>query len=691
MKAFVSFSLFICFTPLFASANLKLRPAIYSSDNYFKLDLSNQDINAGKYLVSIFKELDEGKVKSATVKGVIALKKQKNSFQILTPFYERLEKIGQINSFDQMKTDCAMTSEIPSETAGSLVVRMQHALDRYCRAHFLRRYSNISSFNGFKDEEFTFFSKITPFYLIGDDPVEELANFLKYLKKFPNEHQRVSNLIIEQSIKFEVSPAKKILQQIKLDERVQVLVQNKTKSSKSSQTYYVEEFSKLYKDSQEFIEKGEYAIAKQNLLTAVNFYNKNKLMIPQRRIWTSLINAGKNFYYKGREDEANELFNLSRTFAPAEEFSESYFALMWPYVISRDFAKLKALINKHKLFDISEKLDSKAQFWIATSFAKTGDEKKAATIYNRIITKSPYSFYSILSLKEISKDSKEKTENELIERLISKEEALKVTFANLNAPAIDAINRMNVWFKLNIDRLAVLESRYLLNMPIEDGLEPKSLGQVTNQEFREYIIVNMIKFLNDQGKYISSFKLFQDSFEQNTLSMNFRLVKLLFPMEYMDTIKKASQDIDPLIIISLMRQESAFNPNATSSVGAKGLMQLMPATAKRFNKKVKVRHLSDPEINIAIGVKYLKVLFERFDGNLVYTLASYNAGENRIEKWRKDIFKNDDPLANIEAIPFEETRNYVKLIYRNNFFYSILNNTSNLKTPLDETFKVSLK
>ena len=153
--------------------------------------------------------------------------------------------------------------------------------------------------------------------------------------------------------------------------------------------------------------------------------------------------------------------------------------------------------------------------------------------------------------------------------------------------------------------------------------------------------------------------------------------------------KGQKYSVNPNFIKAIISVESAGNINAVSPVGARGLMQLMPATAKRFNRKVKVTHLNDPQINVALGTKYLKQLLTRFDGNLIYTLASYNAGENRIDRWKKEIFRNDDPLATIESIPFEETRNYVKLIYRNKFFYSLLQNRSVLTTPINESFKVS--
>lgn len=156
-------------------------------------------------------------------------------------------------------------------------------------------------------------------------------------------------------------------------------------------------------------------------------------------------------------------------------------------------------------------------------------------------------------------------------------------------------------------------------------------------------------------------------------------------------IEKHSSELDPIIVLSLIRQESAFNPNASSRVGARGLMQLMPATAKRFNRKVQVAQLNQPKINVELGTKYLRELFLKFDGNLIYTLGSYNAGENRIIRWKKELFRNENPLATIESIPFEETRNYVKLIYRNHFFYSILHNKSVFNQSIEDSFKVTLK
>ena len=282
------------------------------------------------------------------------------------------------------------------------------------------------------------------------------------------------------------------------------------------------------------------------------------------------------------------------------------------------------------------------------------------------------------------------SEQDILAKLISKDAPAEFKMDVTSEDLKDALRRLAVWNSLGHERFATLEIRHVQSMDKLLAFKDKEFAKnVSNNEYKEFVVLNLVRLLHSQDKFITSFKVFQDSLGENSLSLNYRLIKYIFPVGYMSLIEKNTENLDPLIVISLIRQESAFNPQATSRVGAKGLMQLMPATAKRFNRKIRVNHLNDPGTNVSLGTKYLKQLLTRFDGNLIYTLASYNAGENRIDRWKKEIFRNDDPLATIESIPFEETRNYVKLIYRNKFFYSLLQNRSVLTTPLDESFRVT--
>ncbi len=128
------------------------------------------------------------------------------------------------------------------------------------------------------------------------------------------------------------------------------------------------------------------------------------------------------------------------------------------------------------------------------------------------------------------------------------------------------------------------------------------------------------------------------------------------------------------LVLAVTRQESAFDREALSRSGARGLMQLMPATASQIAKAKQIpysaeRLTTDPRYNLQLGRAYLDDLLERFSGSYVLTIAAYNAGPARVRQWM-DSFgdprtKAIDVIDWIEAIPFPETRNYVQRVLEN--------------------------
>ena len=132
--------------------------------------------------------------------------------------------------------------------------------------------------------------------------------------------------------------------------------------------------------------------------------------------------------------------------------------------------------------------------------------------------------------------------------------------------------------------------------------------------------------------------------------------------------------INPITLMSLARQESAFDSQARSPVGARGLMQIMPATAKYTARKYKLEYQSSDELfdvgkNIEIGSNYLKGLLKQYDNNRIFAFAAYNAGPNRVKTWRERTQGKLDAYAFIEAIPFNETRGYVQNILMFETYY----------------------
>jgi soluble lytic murein transglycosylase len=131
--------------------------------------------------------------------------------------------------------------------------------------------------------------------------------------------------------------------------------------------------------------------------------------------------------------------------------------------------------------------------------------------------------------------------------------------------------------------------------------------------------------------------------------------------------------VDPAFAAALIRQESNFTPTATSPVGARGLMQVMPTVGRALaggSRAWDPAHLWVPEVNVPLGMRHLATSLGRYP-HPAYALAAYNAGEGRLRRWRQRAGA-EDPELFVERIPYEETRDYVRIILRNQAMYEAL-------------------
>lgn len=159
-----------------------------------------------------------------------------------------------------------------------------------------------------------------------------------------------------------------------------------------------------------------------------------------------------------------------------------------------------------------------------------------------------------------------------------------------------------------------------------------------------------------------------DSKWRSFLNKNSVTMQMLYPLAYSKHIAEAAEEfaISPWLILGIMRAESLFQPKVVSSVGARGLMQIMPATGARIAEltgypNFEPSHLDRPEVSIAFGAWYLARLLEYYDHQLPLAIAGYNAGPVAIDRWisEKKLMRMDEFL---EDIPYEQTRNYVSKV-----------------------------
>jgi soluble lytic murein transglycosylase-like protein len=221
-------------------------------------------------------------------------------------------------------------------------------------------------------------------------------------------------------------------------------------------------------------------------------------------------------------------------------------------------------------------------------------------------------------------------------------------------PADPTLNRARLLTDLGLDSLALSEAEL-----VRDKAQTRALRAL------EAVI------LAHQGDRRKSVLVIRDAFPalggpfQATLPDEAR--KLYYPLEYQDTIRTwaVSNRLPTYLVFGIIRQESAFDANAQSWAGARGLMQLMPATARELALKNglswKQDLLADPSVNVRLGTTYFRQVFSMFNENLELSLAGYNGGPYRIKRlWQES--GNDEIDRFLENLGLEESKTYVKRI-----------------------------
>jgi soluble lytic murein transglycosylase len=230
------------------------------------------------------------------------------------------------------------------------------------------------------------------------------------------------------------------------------------------------------------------------------------------------------------------------------------------------------------------------------------------------------------------------------------------------------------------ERVRLLESAWLLDWAVA---ELRSVAAADPSA--AWAGGEMARLEQERGRYFQSLRYAKrytpNYFAQNLSDLSRSAWELLFPRPWWDQLQKqaSAAKVDPFLVAGLIRQESEFDPQAKSRSNARGLMQLLPSTARMMATRVpdsrarryQLSSLYVPDINLVYGTFYFKQVLDQFGGTVEYALAGYNAGENRVTEWLKDgAF--EEPAEFVESIPFTETRDYVQAVLRNAALYRAL-------------------
>ena len=218
----------------------------------------------------------------------------------------------------------------------------------------------------------------------------------------------------------------------------------------------------------------------------------------------------------------------------------------------------------------------------------------------------------------------------------------------------------------------ILERAKLLTDLGLDELARREMELVESQANHRDLLALRAIVMGRQGKRRGSIALLREAFpalggpQQSTVPEE--ILRAYYPLDYEDTIRAAAaaNGLPAWLVAGIIRQESAFDPRATSPVGARGLMQLMPATASEMARRLDTRYpadgLYDPEFSIELGAAYLAQLLKMFDGNVELALAGYNGGPNRILRMWNEAGPTPELDDFVENLDLDESRDYVKRI-----------------------------
>ena len=308
-----------------------------------------------------------------------------------------------------------------------------------------------------------------------------------------------------------------------------------------------------------------------------------------------------------------------------------------------------------------------ALYWAGKINYEKSDKKKAEFFWQRLAQEFYSTFYGALGQLAL-----EKLNNRTY------------FLPPMQVPVFSRVEMLKDFQKSDRAILDRTENLLAGGLKTEASCEINEIPLGTNNDHR--LLAKAI-FQYASGDWLAAVKSYQNLSKAYRITLPKGMERILFPRSFSPLVDHYAKklNVDPHYVNAIIRQESVFNPKAQSPVGARGLMQMMPGTARMEARAVggpyvdpgkaslvagalaDEKNLSDPETNVMLGVHHVNRLLQKYK-HPVFVLTSYNANPRATERWQGSI-DSSDMILFIERIPYKETRSYVKLVMRNYFYY----------------------
>jgi soluble lytic murein transglycosylase len=389
-----------------------------------------------------------------------------------------------------------------------------------------------------------------------------------------------------------------------------------------------------------------------------------------------LLSAGLSAYHHGEWKAAKEHFlQLEKRFSGTQAGREAVYRLGLLHMRLNEFTEAATYFEKYLVFVNDPDSEISARYWLWRTKQKLNIEahQKAA---DELIKKYPLSYYGLRAQIELSQGKLKLPTDEKVDSW-----GLTWWLSDLEYGAWER-------FKVLISGGWYLEAQAELSQ-LPKPMSPE--GQVVWAK----LWAQTTNYHRAIDEVINIWQAYPTSYRSK------EVLEFIYPLEFQDLIAKECEKykLNPLLIKSLIRQESRFRINAQSSVGARGLMQLVRATATELAQDLRIKNfnadedLFKPAINIQLGTYYVLRSMKRFDRNIPLALAAYNAGVGNIRAWlanRRDLdgmqaVISDAPESELwfDELPWAETTGYVKNVLRNWLIYRALDQSEiDIKFPI---------